>query len=40
MKSMITRVLAQVEDGQLHPGAIPLKKRYYTCKTIPENYIR
>ena len=40
MKKMIARVLARVDAGTFTPGAIPLEKRYYTCKTIPENYVR
>ena len=40
MKKMITRILTHVEAGEFRPGAIPLEKRYYTCKTIPEEYVR
>jgi uncharacterized protein YndB with AHSA1/START domain len=40
MKRLIPRILSQVKDGTFTPGAIPLAKRYYTCKTIPEKYVR
>lgn len=40
MKKLITRVLTGVDAGRFRPGAIPLEKRYYTCKTIPEKYVR
>lgn len=40
MKKMIARVLAHVDAGEFRPGAIPLEKRYYTCKTIPDNFVR
>jgi hypothetical protein len=40
MKRMIPRVLTHVDSGVFRPGAIPLKKRYYTCKTIPDKYVR
>ncbi len=40
MKSLIQRVLTHVEAGEFRPGAVPLKQRYYTCKTIPDRYVR
>ena len=40
MKKLIPRVLERVRDGTFTPGAIPLEKRYYTCKTVPETYVR
>lgn len=40
MKKLITKVLSRVNGGEFQPGAIPLKKRYYTCKTVPDNYTR
>ncbi|MFT4558540.1 MAG: hypothetical protein ACI92S_003921 [Planctomycetaceae bacterium] len=40
MMKMISRVLTHCDAGEFRPGAIPLKKRYYTCKTIPDNYVR
>lgn len=40
MKKLIPQVLTQAKNGEFTPGAIPLKKRYYKCKTIPENYVR
>ncbi|MEX2142161.1 MAG: SRPBCC domain-containing protein [Pirellulales bacterium] len=40
MKRMIPRILKQVAGGKFTPGAIPLAKRYYTCKTVPEEYVR
>jgi uncharacterized protein YndB with AHSA1/START domain len=40
MKRMIPRVLAHVKASQFRPGAIPLGKRYYTCKSVPDDYVR
>ena len=40
MKKLIPRVLANVKAGMFTPGAIPLKERYYTSKTVPEKYVR
>jgi uncharacterized protein YndB with AHSA1/START domain len=40
MKKLIPKVLGNVKNGNFTPGAIPLEKRYYTCKTVPEKYIR
>jgi uncharacterized protein YndB with AHSA1/START domain len=40
MKKLIPRILQRVEAGKFTPGAIPLEKRYYTCKTVPEKYVR
>jgi uncharacterized protein YndB with AHSA1/START domain len=40
MKRMIPRILARVEAGKFSPGAIPLEKRYYTCNTVPDKYVR
>ncbi|MEW6306421.1 MAG: SRPBCC domain-containing protein [Verrucomicrobiota bacterium] len=40
MKRLIPQVLTQVRGGKFTPGAIPLSKRYYTCKTVPEKYVR
>ena len=40
MKRLISRILARVERGRFTPGAIPLAKRYYKCKTVPEEYVR
>ena len=40
MKKLIPRVLANVSAGMFTPGAIPLKDRYYTCKSVPEKYVR
>lgn len=40
MKRLIPRILEQVRAGQFTPGAIPLNKRYYSCKTVPEKYVR
>jgi uncharacterized protein YndB with AHSA1/START domain len=40
MKRLIPRILGHVERGKFKPGAIPLQKRYYTCKTVPEEYVR
>jgi uncharacterized protein YndB with AHSA1/START domain len=40
MKSLIPQVLENVRDGEFSPGAIPLHKRGYRCKTVPEQYVR
>jgi uncharacterized protein YndB with AHSA1/START domain len=40
MKKLIPRVLGHIRDGRFTPGAIPLEKRYYTCKTVPDEYAR
>lgn len=40
MKKLIPRILGRVQAGKFTPGAIPLEKRYYTCKTVPEKYVR
>jgi uncharacterized protein YndB with AHSA1/START domain len=40
MKRLIPRILERVHDGKFAPGAIPLEKRYYTCKSVPEQFVR
>jgi hypothetical protein len=40
MKKMIPQVLGNVREGRFTPGAIPLNKRYYTCATVPQEYVR
>jgi uncharacterized protein YndB with AHSA1/START domain len=40
LKRLIPRVLGNVRGGEFTPGAIPLNKRAYRCKTVPEHYIR
>ena len=40
MKKLIPRILERVHAGEFSPGAIPLNKRYYSCKKIPEKYVR
>jgi uncharacterized protein YndB with AHSA1/START domain len=40
LKKLIPRILARTQHGRFTPGAIPLAKRYYTCKTVPEKYVR
>ena len=40
MKKLIPKVLGNVKAGDFTPGAIPLNKRYYTCKTVPDKYTR
>ena len=40
MKKLIPRVLENIEAGKFTPGAIPLEKRYYTCKTVPAEFVR
>ena len=40
MRKLIPRILARVEGGRFTPGAIPLGKRFYKCKTVPEEYVR
>ena len=40
LKRLIPKILHNVESGTFQPGAIPLGKRCYSCKTVPEKYIR
>ena len=40
MTKFVPRVLENIEHEQFTPGAIPLEKRVYKCKTVPEQYIR
>ena len=40
LKKLIPRVLSHIEAGIFTPGAIPLNKRAYGAKTVPEKYIR
>jgi hypothetical protein len=40
MKKFIPRVLRNIENGRFTPGAIPLAKRLYKCKSVPEQYVR
>ena len=40
MTKFIPQVLENVENGQFTPGAIPVEKRVYKCKTVPEKYVR
>jgi len=40
MKKLLPRVLENIRDGVFTPGAIPLEKRGYKCKTVPEQYAR
>jgi uncharacterized protein YndB with AHSA1/START domain len=41
VKRFIPKVLARVStDGVFSPGAFPLEKRCYKCRTIPEHLVR
>ena len=40
MKKLIPRILENIENERFRPGAIPLEKRLYKCKTVPEQYVR
>jgi hypothetical protein len=40
MKKLIPKILGNAKAGTFTPGAIPLDKRYYTCKTVPGKYVR
>jgi uncharacterized protein YndB with AHSA1/START domain len=40
MNKLIVRILKHVDAGKFKPGAIPPGKRYYTCKTVPDKYVR
>lgn len=40
MKDLIPKVIGNVTDGVFTPGAIPLEKRAYKAKNVPEKYIR
>ncbi len=40
MKTLIPKVLQNVHGTQFTPGAIPLEKRGYKCKTVPDEFVR
>lgn len=40
VKRWIPKILGNVRDGVFTPGAIPLTKRCYKCKSIPEHLTR
>ena len=40
MKKLIPRILTHIRSGSFTPGAIPINKRAYRCKTIPDEYVR
>ena len=40
LKTLITKVVSNVSDGVFTPGAIPLEKRAYTAKTVPDKYVK
>lgn len=40
MERLIPRILERVREGAFTPGAIPLNKRLYGFKTVPEEYVR
>jgi uncharacterized protein YndB with AHSA1/START domain len=40
MKHYIAKVLTHVHDGTFTPGAIPLNKRTYKCRSVPAKYVR
>jgi hypothetical protein len=40
MKKLIPRVLQNIQNEKFTPGAIPLEKRFYKCKTTPDQYVR
>jgi uncharacterized protein YndB with AHSA1/START domain len=40
MKSLMPKVLANIKDGKFTAGAVPLKKRCYTVKKIPDHLAR
>jgi uncharacterized protein YndB with AHSA1/START domain len=40
LKRLIPRVLGNVEGGAFRPGAIPLEKRCYKCRTVPAEFVR
>lgn len=39
-KKLLPRVLKNVKDGVFTPGAVPLAKRVYRAKTVPERFVR
>jgi uncharacterized protein YndB with AHSA1/START domain len=39
-KKLIPRVLASVRAGEFTPGAVPLAKRHYKARTIPDELVR
>ncbi len=40
VKRLIPRVLGNVRDDGFEPGAIPLAKRCYKCRTVPAEFVR
>ena len=39
-KRLIPRVLKNVHDGRFTPGAIPLEKRHYKARAVPDELVR
>lgn len=39
-KRLIPKVMGHVRDGAFTPGAVPLEKRCYKAKTIPDEFVR
>lgn len=40
LKDKLTKVLGNVRDGAFTPGAVPLEKRFYKARTIPDDLVR
>lgn len=40
LKRLIPKVLSRVEGDRFEPGAVPLEKRRYKCKTVPAEFVR
>lgn len=40
LKKYIPKILANIDENGFHPGAIPLEKRGYKCKTISPELIK
>ena len=40
MKKLIPKVLGNTENERFTPGAIPLEKRVYKCRTVDAQYVR
>lgn len=40
MERLIPRILGRVEGAKFTPGAIPLNKRAYRFRTVPDQYVR
>ena len=40
LKTLVPKVLQNVAGADFRPGAIPLEKRGYSCKSVPDRFVR